>query len=93
MAGRLVNIALVGLLAGCTNIDIVRETDADLTCGEIEHQIDWMFLEGTVTLIENPFNLMFGPSHIHEAEEEREAHLRKIAQEKGCDFVDIVPAP
>ena len=93
MAGRLVKISLVGLLAGCTNIDIVRDTDQDLSCGEIEHQIDWLVWEGLATFLENPINLMFGPSHIHEAEEEREAHLLKIAQEKGCDLGDREPAP
>ena len=31
MAGRLVKLTLVVLLAGCTNIDIMRDTDARLS--------------------------------------------------------------
>ena len=87
MTGRLVKIALVVLLAECTNFDIVRDADAHLSCEQIEKEMDWVGLEGAVTTVENPFNLMFGSRQIREAEEAREAHLLKIAQEKGCDPV------
>ena len=93
MTGRLVKLALVVLLAGCTNIDIVRDTDAGLTCEQIEtemHSVGW---EGFFAGIENPFNGMFGSGQIREAVEARKAHLLKIAQERSCAFVDYVPIP
>ena len=96
MAGRtksLVAAALVVLLAGCTNIDIVRDRDPGLTCEHLKKEMDSVVWEGLFTTLDNPFNLMLGSSQIHEAVAEREAHLRKIAQEKGCAFVDRVPIP
>lgn len=91
MTGRLVKITLVALLAGCTNIDIVRDMDAGLTCEQIGTEMDWVGWEGFFLKIENPFNGMFGSGQIREAEEARQAHLLKIAQEKSCAFVDYVP--
>ena len=82
MAGRLVNIALVGLLAGCVNFAITRDTDVGLSCEQIEEVMVWAGLGGAVTIAENPFNLVFNSSNIREAVEERRAHLWKIAQEK-----------
>ena len=93
MKGRLVKIAVVVLLAGCTNINIMRDTDAGLTCEHLEKEMDSVGWEAFTTTLENPFNGMFGSGQIREAVEEREAHLLEIAQEKGCAFVDYVPIP
>lgn len=92
MTGRLVNIALVGLLAGCINFAITRDTDVDLSCEQIEEEMYWVGWDGFIASLD-PLVAKFKSSELDEAVEERRTHLRKIAQEKGCDFVDIVPAP
>ena len=89
MAGRLVNISLVLLLAGCINFAITRDTDVDLSCEQIEKEMYWVrWYDGMF----DPLVAKFRSSALDEAVEERRAHLRKIAQEKGCDLGDREPA-
>jgi hypothetical protein len=52
----------------------------------------WVGWDGFIASLD-PLVAKFKSSELDEAVEERRTHLRKIAQEKGCDFVDIVPAP
>lgn len=92
LTGRLVKITLVGLLAGCTNFEIMRDTEPDLSCEQIEEEMYWVGVDGFIASLD-PLVAKFKSSQIDEAVEERKAHLLKLAQEKGCPFVDIVPAP
>ena len=87
MTGRLVKITLVLLLAGCMNFTITRDTDPDLSCEQIEEEMDWVGWDGFIASLD-PLVRKFKSSQLDEAVEERKAHLLKIAQEKGCAFVD-----
>ena len=68
MTGRLVNIALVGLLAGCINFAITRDTDVDLSCEQIEKEMYWV---GWYDGMFDPLVAKFRSSQLDEAVEER----------------------